>query len=185
MNACQDCTYFTSDPYNVDSCLLSGEPTFPGNFICGEFGERWYEIAKVNGKEADPVRVDLGKAIKPDTVAQALKTVQEGMKSMQSLQRQTAETHQRFLENQTQASLTVGTRPDDVATAKYKHEMQVEQLSQGRVLRRGGCLEKDDQGKWTFKSFDSKDLPDVFGFFPDTEDLTFKFDLDLSDAFPH
>ena len=40
-------------------------------------------------------------------IAQALKTVQAGMQSMQALQRQTAETHQRFLENQTQASLTL------------------------------------------------------------------------------
>ncbi len=40
--------------------------------ICGEFGERWYEIAQANGKEADALRVDLGKAIKPDMVKSAL-----------------------------------------------------------------------------------------------------------------
>ncbi len=42
------------------------------NLICGEFGERWYEIAIANGKEADPLRVDLGKAIKPEMVKRAL-----------------------------------------------------------------------------------------------------------------
>lgn len=44
------------------------------SLICGEFGERWFEIATTNGKEADPVRVDLGKAIKPEMVEQALAT---------------------------------------------------------------------------------------------------------------
>lgn len=42
------------------------------NLICGEFGERWHEIAKMNGKEASPLRVDLGKAIKPEMVKNAL-----------------------------------------------------------------------------------------------------------------
>lgn len=42
------------------------------SLICGEFGERWYEIAKSNGKDADPLRVDLGKAIKPEMVRRAL-----------------------------------------------------------------------------------------------------------------
>lgn len=44
--------------------------------ICGEFGERWHEIALVNGKEADPLRVDPGKAIKPQMVDKALTTGQ-------------------------------------------------------------------------------------------------------------
>lgn len=42
--------------------------------ICGEFGERWHEIATVNGKEADPLRVEPGKAIKPEMVDKALAT---------------------------------------------------------------------------------------------------------------
>jgi predicted phosphoserine aminotransferase len=42
------------------------------SLICGEFGERWYEIAKANGKDADACRVDLGTAIKPEKVRQAL-----------------------------------------------------------------------------------------------------------------
>ncbi len=40
--------------------------------ICGEFGERWMEISKSNGKEAVPLRVDFGKAIKPDMVDKEL-----------------------------------------------------------------------------------------------------------------
>lgn len=44
------------------------------SLICGEFGERWYEIALTNGKEADPLRVDPGKAIKPEIVDKALAT---------------------------------------------------------------------------------------------------------------
>lgn len=42
------------------------------SLICGEFGERWYEIAKSNGKEADALRVDLGKAIRAEMVRDAL-----------------------------------------------------------------------------------------------------------------
>ena len=39
----------------------------------------------------------------PDLIADALKTVQEGLKSMQALQLQTAETHKKFLETQSEA----------------------------------------------------------------------------------
>ncbi len=46
------------------------------SLICGEFGERWFEIAKSNGKNADALRVDLGKAIKPEMVRNALKSEQ-------------------------------------------------------------------------------------------------------------
>ncbi|MBU4463840.1 MAG: SDR family NAD(P)-dependent oxidoreductase [Desulfobacteraceae bacterium] len=44
------------------------------------------------------------KAQQPDLIADALKTVREGMKSMQALQLQTAETHKKFLETQSEAS---------------------------------------------------------------------------------
>jgi predicted phosphoserine aminotransferase len=39
---------------------------------CGEFGDRWFEIAKVNGKETDALKVDPGKAVKPDMIDKAL-----------------------------------------------------------------------------------------------------------------
>lgn len=42
------------------------------SLICGEFGERWYEIARANGKSVDAFRVDLGSAIKPEMVRQCL-----------------------------------------------------------------------------------------------------------------
>jgi len=42
------------------------------SLICGEFGERWYEIARANGKTADAYRVDLGTAIKPEKVRECL-----------------------------------------------------------------------------------------------------------------
>ncbi|MCP4690257.1 MAG: acyltransferase domain-containing protein, partial [Desulfobacterales bacterium] len=43
----------------------------------------------------------------PGLIPDALKMVQEGLKSMQALQAQTAETHQKFLETQTEASRTL------------------------------------------------------------------------------
>ena len=42
-----------------------------------------------------------------DIISHALQTVQEGLKSMQSLQFQTAETHKLFLQTQTEASKTL------------------------------------------------------------------------------
>lgn len=58
----------------MEACVRNCVAKRAVNFICGEFGERWYEIVTANGKEADPVRADLGKAIKPDMVKKALKT---------------------------------------------------------------------------------------------------------------
>jgi acyl transferase domain-containing protein/NAD(P)-dependent dehydrogenase (short-subunit alcohol dehydrogenase family) len=46
-------------------------------------------------------------ATMPDIVSRALQTVQEGLKSMQALQYQTAETHKLFLQTQTEASRTL------------------------------------------------------------------------------
>ena len=44
------------------------------SLICGEFGERWHEMAVTNGKEAEALRVDPGKAFKPEMVDKALST---------------------------------------------------------------------------------------------------------------
>lgn len=41
---------------------------------CGAFSERWHKITKANGKEADAISVDWGKAVKPEMVEQALST---------------------------------------------------------------------------------------------------------------
>lgn len=39
---------------------------------CGAFSERWFEICAANGKAADPLRVEWGKAIKPQMVDEYL-----------------------------------------------------------------------------------------------------------------
>lgn len=44
------------------------------NLVCGAFSKRWYQITKANGKEADVVEVEWGKAILPEMVRDALKT---------------------------------------------------------------------------------------------------------------
>ncbi|MBI3268417.1 MAG: alanine--glyoxylate aminotransferase family protein [Planctomycetes bacterium] len=41
---------------------------------CGAFSERWHEIALANGKEADPLSVEWGRAIKPEMVEERLAT---------------------------------------------------------------------------------------------------------------
>ena len=42
------------------------------NFICGAFSRRWHEITALCGIDCDPIEVDLGLAIRPDTVRRAL-----------------------------------------------------------------------------------------------------------------
>lgn len=44
------------------------------NLVCGAFSKRWHQITKANGKEADVVEVEWGKAILPEMVRNALKT---------------------------------------------------------------------------------------------------------------
>jgi len=44
------------------------------NLVCGAFSKRWHQITKANGKEADVVEVEWGKAILPEMVRDALKT---------------------------------------------------------------------------------------------------------------
>lgn len=41
---------------------------------CGAFGERWAEIARANGKEADVLKVPWGKAITPEMIEERIKT---------------------------------------------------------------------------------------------------------------
>jgi hypothetical protein len=70
-------------------------------------------------------------------------------------------------------SVTVGARPDGDEPPDYKYDTELEELSHGQILGRGGMLEKDDQGNWTFKGFNLKDLPDVWKAIPDVHDLDF------------
>src|SRR5512136_1771984 len=40
--------------------------------VNGSFSQRWYEVAAANGKEAVPLAVEWGKAVKPDLIDEAL-----------------------------------------------------------------------------------------------------------------
>lgn len=44
------------------------------NLVCGAFSKRWHQITKANGKEAEVVEVEWGKAIQPEMVKEALAT---------------------------------------------------------------------------------------------------------------
>lgn len=71
-----------------------------------------------------------------------------------------------------QVNIVVGSRPEDWANVKYKYEMDIETGPfQGRVMRRGGLLQKDDQGNWTFNQLDDEgdDMPDVWSLLPDPD----------------
>jgi hypothetical protein len=82
---------------------------------------------------------------------------------------------------ETQVSLTAGQRPEDTGPAKFKYtyETDLEELAHGRTFRRGGLLEKDDDGNWSFKRFGLEDMPDVWKFFPHEEDFEFNFEFDF------
>jgi len=44
------------------------------NLVCGAFSRRWHEITLANGKEADALEVEWGRAILPEMVDERLKT---------------------------------------------------------------------------------------------------------------
>ncbi|MFH1431798.1 MAG: alanine--glyoxylate aminotransferase family protein, partial [archaeon] len=44
------------------------------NLCCGAFSERWHEITTANGKAADTITVDWGKAIKPEMLREKLES---------------------------------------------------------------------------------------------------------------
>lgn len=65
-----------------------------------------------------------------------------------------------------QTNVVIGTRPADDAPVKYKYESAVEELSGDRLFQRGGLLQKDDQGNWTFQGLDHlNNMPDVWQYF--------------------
>ena len=41
---------------------------------CGAFGDRWHTICQLNGKDADALEVEWGRAVRPEQVRDALKT---------------------------------------------------------------------------------------------------------------
>lgn len=88
--------------------------------------------------------------------------------------------------NNTQVSITVGTRPESTGPSPFKFDMQLAPLSQGRVFQRGGILQKGPDGAWSFQALDQlHDLPDnVFKFMPKLGDgdMTFSWKGDGNDA---
>lgn len=58
----------------MEAAVRNGVKKKALNTLCGAFSERWYKIVKVNGKEADTIEVEWGKAIKPEMVEEKLKT---------------------------------------------------------------------------------------------------------------
>lgn len=81
-----------------------------------------------------------------------------------------------------QADITIGTRPDSVATTKYKFEILADEHFGGKLFQRGGFLEKDEDGKWNFRRFDQlDDMPDIWKYMPqiDDEDIAFSWHGDI------
>lgn len=74
---------------------------------------------------------------------------------------------------QVQTNVTIAARPAPEDMPKMKYESTGEELAQRRVFGRGGLMQKDPQGNWVFKGFDSQNLPDFFKALPDVSDLDF------------
>lgn len=73
------------------------------------------------------------------------------------------------------SDIQVGTRPAEFGGYKYEH--QPEAISRSRVFGRSGMLEKDDEGNWVFKGFDSEHMPKFWVDIPELKDLDFNFDF--------
>jgi len=77
-----------------------------------------------------------------DAVAEALRVVQEGLRSMQVLQRQTAEAHQKFLDTQTQSTRTLR---DMMENARRLAEKFLGYENVPSDLERSGFLHSDEK----------------------------------------
>ncbi|MFQ5410992.1 MAG: S1C family serine protease, partial [Phycisphaerae bacterium] len=76
----------------------------------------------------------------------------------------------------TQVNVTVGTRPDLSKDFEYKFEDATPGISQGRIFQRGGIIQKDDDGNWTFKHLDElDDMKNIWRFMPHLGDDDMKF----------
>lgn len=69
---------------------------------------------------------------------------------------------------QAQATLAIGSRPEDVETSQYKYEVEAEALSQNQVSNVGRILEKDKDGNWVMRDLGKlENIPDdVWKMFP-------------------
>lgn len=87
----------------------------------------------------------------------------------------------------TEVDVTVGRRPDSPEQGIYKFEglRELEELSEGRTLHRGGMLERAEDGRWQFSPFDHKKLPNVWKMFPRPEDFAFEFEWTDDEDWPH
>lgn len=69
---------------------------------------------------------------------------------------------------QSQATLAIGSRPEDVESSQYKYEVEAEALSQNQVSNFGRILEKDKDGNWVMRDLGKlENIPDdVWKLFP-------------------
>lgn len=69
---------------------------------------------------------------------------------------------------QANATLSIGSRPEDVETSQYKYEVEAEALSQNQVSNFGRILEKDKDGNWVMRDLGKlENIPDdVWKMFP-------------------
>jgi len=69
---------------------------------------------------------------------------------------------------QAQATLAIGSRPEDIEASQYKYEVEAEALSQNQVQNFGRILEKDKDGNWVMRDLGKlENIPDdVWKMFP-------------------
>jgi len=69
------CFISTSSALGVmEACVRNCVKEKSLNLVCGSFSERWYKLVGECGKKADAVKVEMGKAIKPEMVEEKLET---------------------------------------------------------------------------------------------------------------
>jgi len=77
-----------------------------------------------------------------------------------------------------ETTVTVGARPEEVGSAKYKYDMELEELAQNDVLQRGGILRKGPGGGWAFQGLGNlKNMPKMWQDLPDEESIRNLLDL--------
>lgn len=80
---------------------------------------------------------------------------------------------------QAQATLSIGSRPEDLDASQYKYEVESEALSQNQVQNFGRILEKDKDGNWVMRDLGKLEgLPeDIWKFFPQGGGFGFSPDM--------
>jgi hypothetical protein len=76
-----------------------------------------------------------------------------------------------------EATVTIGARPQEMDSAKYKYQMELEELARNDVLQRGGILRKGPGG-WAFEGLGNlKNMPKLWQDLPDEEGLRNLLDM--------